>query len=660
MRNSQESAEEIRSRSGHRGHRGHRGHPGRHVRGGRRGRLLFTTGAALMLAAATVVTANAVTTQPETYSFFTGTDVSKVATDPDTVPVELGLKFRSSRAGTLTAVRFLKASGDRGAHRVTVWSGSGRRLAGATSAGESPAGWQQVALAQPLRIDPGRDYTVSFQTTRYRASENYFAGRTAKAGPISTVGAGVFAYGPTRHPTSSWKASNYWVDVVFQPGGSAPPTAPATTTRAPSSSPAPSPVPSPTPSVTPSSPSTPTTPPAQPVGLDLPRVPWEGGPEYYGRFAPAKAGFTDSGFFPVGVWFESVLGDEDAATDKAAGINTYVELTENSDLATVRKAGMHALTSWESGSRGDESVGWVLTDEPDMWAGPGDGQWTGKFPGQGDVCATKEPCGYDVLRRISAGLPGDTRLRYVNYGKGVMFWESDAEAAAFVNQFTSIVSNDIYWYTDPNVCGSPSEGPSAGVAREKCRRAANYGLTMDRMRELDAADGKRQPVYAFVEVGHPFGEADAPTITAEQIAGATMNSLIHEARGIIYFNHNFGGSCISQHVLRDGCGKAVRPAVTELNRRIATLAPVLNTQSYAWNFNAGLDTMLKSHEGSHFVFAMPGRDGGTGSQTLTLPPGLTGTSAEVLFENRSVPISGGKLQDTFAKESSYHIYKITP
>jgi hypothetical protein len=265
------------------------------------------------------------------------------------------------------------------------------------------------------------------------------------------------------------------------------------------------------------------------------------------------------------------------------------------------------------------------------------------------------------MKRLSDRLPaGDDRMRYANFGKGVMFWQSDSEAQRFVNDYTSVVSNDIYWYTDPNVCGSSSEGPSIGITKANCRRAANYGLTMDTMRKLDGADGKRQPVYAFVEVGHPFTEDDAPTITADQIAGATVNSLIHEARGILYFNHNFGSPCISQHVLRDSCGNAVRPAVTELNKRITSLAPVLNTQSYEWKFNPKLDTMLKAHDGSYYVFAMPGRDGGTGAQTLTLPTGIGGATAEVLFENRSVAITGGAIVDTFSQEFSYHIYKITP
>ncbi|MCM4084868.1 hypothetical protein [Paractinoplanes hotanensis] len=390
------------------------------------------------------------------------------------------------------------------------------------------------------------------------------------------------------------------------------------------------------------------------------RVPWEGGPSYYAQFAKVKAaGWDDPGFFPIGVWYEGVHSAEDVAKDKGAGLNTYVMVTADSKVNLIERAGMHAMTSESRPDSGAETTAWILNDEVDMWGGAGDGAWSGKYPGEGEICTRSKSCGYDIMRKLSGELPADDgRMRYANFGKGVMFWQTDDEAAKFVNEYTSAVSNDIYWYTDPNVCSSGSEGPSLGVEEDSCRRAANYGLTMDRMRELDAADGKRQPVYAFIEVGHPFTEDDAPTINAGQIAGAVVNSLIHEARGILYFNHNFGGPCISQHVLRDACGKAVRPAVTELNRRITSLAEVLNTQSYRWAFNPDLDTMLKAHDGSFYLFAMPGRSGGTGEQKLELPTELAAASAEVLFENRSVPIHDGSITDTFAKEFSYHIYRI--
>jgi uncharacterized protein DUF4082 len=641
---------------------------GRHVRGGRRGRLLFTIAAAVsMLAAATVVTAYAVTTDPDTYSFFTSTDVSKVAVDSDSRPVELGLRFTSRGAGTVTAVRFLKVRGDRGTHSVSVWSGRGEKLATATPSAESRSGWQQVALPQPITVQPGSEYVVSYHTSRYRSSEEYFQDRTVKAGPLTTAGSGVYAYGDGGFPTSTFRASNYWVDVVFAPrtgARPAPTTAASTATMAPATdAPAPSATTaSPTPSRSAASSSPQPPPAAESVQLGLPRVPWEGGPSYYSKFATSKtAGWDKPGFFPIGVWFEGVNSQADIDRDKAVGLNTYVMLTDGSKLDLVARNGMHAMTTESRTDTGAETTAFIINDEVDMWGGAGDGTWTGKYPGEGDICTAGKSCGYDVMKRLSDRLPaGGDRMRYANFGKGVMFWQSDGEAAKFVNQYTSVVSNDIYWYTDPNVCTSSSEGPSLGLTSATCRRAANYGLTMDTMRKADGADGTRQPVYAFVEVGHPFTEGDSPTINADQIAGAVVNSLIHEARGVLYFNHNFGGSCISQHVLRDSCGAAVRPAVGELNARITGLAPVLNTQSYQWTFNAKLDTMLKASDGSFYVFAMPGRSGGTGQQKLTLPAGLSAAKAEVLYENRSVPISGGAFTDTFDKEFSYHIYKITP
>ncbi|MEV6492952.1 DUF4082 domain-containing protein [Actinoplanes sp. NPDC051633] len=610
-----------------------------------------------MLAAGAAVTAYAVNSQPDTYSFFASTDVSGVSVDPDSRQVELGLKFVSKSAGTLEAVRFLKARGDRSAHRVTVWSADGDKLATATPRSETRSGWQQVKLAKPLDIEPGVQYVVSYNTTRYSASQRYFAGRTAKAGPLATVGSGVYDYGSGDFPEQSWQSSNYWVDVVFatekdDEPAPAPTTAPTTT--------APAPAPSAT-TATPE-PTRTTAPPAGGSVLDLPRVAWEGGPSYYSKFAKGnEAEWDDPSFFPIGVWYEGTYSQAEIDKDKDAGLNTYVMLTEGSDMKLIERNGMHAMTEGRKDS-GGETTGWIINDEVDMWGGAGNSTWTGKYPGQGEPCTSgKYDCGFDIMKRLSDGLPkNDGRMTYANFGKGVVFWQSDADASRFVNDYTTVVSNDIYWYTDPNVCYSSSEGPSLGVTKENCRRAANYGITMDVMRRLDGLDGKRQPVYAFVEVGKPFPEASAPTITADQIGGAVVNSLIHEARGVLYFNHNFGGPCISQHVLRDACGTAVRPAVSELNRRITSLAPVLNTQSYQWKFNPQLDTMLKERDGSYYIFAMPGRTGGTGEQKLTMPAGLGGAKAEVMFENRSVPVVGGTITDNFAKEFSYHIYKITP
>jgi len=627
-------------------------------------RLIIAGSALLLTAGAITATALAQASQTSYYSFFTGVDTSRVQPDPDRQPVELGLRFKSTVAGSVDAVRFLKSPGDVNTHRVSVWTADGKRVASATSTGESASGWQQVKLSTPVSVAANTTYIVSYHTSRYMASTNYF-GSPFKSGPlIAPTPNGVYSYGSRGYPTQTWQASNYWVDLVFEtttqvspaPSPSSPPAPPSTSpssTSSPTMAPAPSDSQaSPTDTGTPAP--TATTP--QSGGLGLPTLPWEGGPSFYGQWASTKA-WTDPNFFPIGVWMESVLQSSDTATDKANGLNLYVNPTDDSSGALIRAAGMWAF----GGSGGSETAGWELSDEVDMMYNPGYDPWSGK-EGWNTCIPIQDKggkCGYTVMKAMNDNTPNDGRPRYANYGKGVNMWESDQQAQVFVNQYQQFVSSDMYFYTDPNLC--PAEAQTwLGIATDRCRRSSSYGLVIDHERKLDGMDGKRMPIYGFVEVGHPFTESSAPTITGDQIAGAVMSSLIHGARGIIYFNHSFGGPCQSQHLLRDSCGAANRPMVAQTNQRITALAPVLNSPSYQWTANSQVDTMLKAYGGSYYLFAMPGPDGGTGTQTLSLPATLQGSTAQVMFESRSVPISGGKITDNFAAEYSYHIYKITP
>ena len=113
----------------------------------------------------------------------------------------------------------------------------------------------------------------------------------------------------------------------------------------------------------------------------------------------------------------------------------------------------------------------------------------------------------------------------------------------------------------------------------------------------------RTPIWVFVEVGHPFTESDAPTIEPHQVRDAVWSGIIHGARGVAYFNHNFGGDCISQHVLRDECGRAVRPVVTKLNRTIERHAPLLNSPFVDGlvEVRGALDVAVKLYRGRFFL-----------------------------------------------------------
>jgi hypothetical protein len=362
-------------------------------------------------------------------------------------------------------------------------------------------------------------------------------------------------------------------------------------------------------------------------------------------------------YFPVAVWFEGVYSQGDVDLDRAAGLNTYLEVTNPSDLDLIRANGMHVVAA----STDPRLSGYLLPDEVDMWAGPGSADWTGRWPGQGDVCSpAHEPCGYTVLDTLMREVPDDTMV-YGQFGKGVTFWETRAQATRFVNQHPDVVSADNYWFTDPNICGEYEGGSLFGVQRDlrpgECRRGANYGRTVEYVRSLVVPRGSK-PVWVFVEVGHPAGEDWAPTIRAHQIRDAVWSGLVHGARGVVYFNHSFGGDCLSQHVLRDPCGAEVRPTVTRLNRRIARLAPLLNAPHADGVVAApdAVDVDVRLWRGSfHVLVSRPGNR--SARANLSVACGKP-KRAVALGPGRDRTVRGGAFSVRVPATSSVRIYRL--
>ncbi len=157
--------------------------------------------------------------------------------------VEVGVKFRSDVAGTVTGLRFYKHVLNTGTHVGNLWSSTGARLATATFTGETASGWQQVNFATPVAISANATYVASYfaPNAHYSFDVNYFATQGVDRVPLhapasaATGGNGVYAYGPTSaFPNQSYSATNYWVDVVFTTGTPPPPTLAITTTALPS------------------------------------------------------------------------------------------------------------------------------------------------------------------------------------------------------------------------------------------------------------------------------------------------------------------------------------------------------------------------------------------------------------------------------------------
>jgi hypothetical protein len=186
---------------------------------------------------------------PPTQTIF-GSVVPQTQSDPDAQAVELGLKFKVLTPGTITGVRFYKGLKNRGTHTGALWTGAGQSLATVTFHGESLSGWQVAAFATPIAVTPGQVYVVSYHTSRgHYADDDYaFTGKGAGAQQVQALadgvdgGNGVYQYSASStFPTSSWKQTNYYVDVTFVPDSKATSATPttATTSQAPTTTKAP-------------------------------------------------------------------------------------------------------------------------------------------------------------------------------------------------------------------------------------------------------------------------------------------------------------------------------------------------------------------------------------------------------------------------------------
>jgi hypothetical protein len=594
----------------------------------------------------------------DTISLFSSSVVPRTITDPDRVPVELGMKFSSSVNGNVSGVRFYKGPLNLGRHIGTLWSSSGKKLASVTFTHESHSAWQTALFPRPVAIVKGVSYVVSYLAPRgaYSSEEQGFSRPVSAGGLTVPAGGGVYRYGKGGFPTSSYRNSNYFVDVIFEIKGSVPAgTVPSGTAPSGTASSSPKPSTSPTATATPPPVITLPNSPGNVSGtLNLPRIAWEGGSSYWKQFKYANAaGWSDPSFFPIVVWWDSVSTNADVAYDKSLGVNTFVQLWAGTDYKLLQDNGVFWIGDKLNSTFTDTSANWVgnfLDDEVD-------GRYT-------------PAAGRAYLQKLADADAGNGRFDYANFTKSIISGDlSDSDSQAYVNNYTDAVSLDMYWYTTPYCSWTPYRGNLFNIPIDKahCRTASSYGKTIDMLRQEDAVDGHLQPIWQFVENlnGGPGDGSAAVNITAGQLKGAVMNSVIHEARGIVYFDTSLSGSCQGGSIFHESqvanyCGMSQVAAAKEVDGQVAQLAPIINTQSYQYTFGTGLDTMLKTYDGSAYVFAMVDGASSPGGRTFTLPAGVTGRTVEVVNENRTLPVSAnGTFTDTFANEYSYHIYRIT-
>jgi hypothetical protein len=394
-------------------------------------------------------------------------------------------------------------------------------------------------------------------------------------------------------------------------------------------------------------------PPPPPGAVSLQQV--DGGPNYFGQFTNAQD-WADPRHFLIASFLRPASEQWQIDRYKDFGLNTLIglECPECAQEALLRQAGIKAVIVAGERTRfndlGTETLGWYGGDEIDMTQG-------GEFKCEnGDFQADMQSKGIGVN-----GIGSDNRLVHNNFGKGVGIWSqlgfggwTEARAACYVNHpYNDMVSLDQYWLTDKGFTNQ--SGFRHGFA---------YGSDVNRLRHLDGLDGQRKPQFIWVELGPPgSGETWAPA--PAEVRSAVWHSIIAGARGVGYFDHNFGtdgGVWCGSTILR-GCYPQIYAMAKAVNQQIKQLAPVLNSPFVTSGHSlSGAQTrrmvkwdgrnfyvFLATYEGGNATFQMPCV--GDATATRLAPANLPGETA-------SIPVNDGSFTDQFANKDAVHIYRI--
>jgi hypothetical protein len=172
------------------------------------------------------------------YSLWSNSTIPRTITSSTSSGIELGVKFKSSNSGYVTAIRFYKGAQNTGTNIGSLWTAGGSLLASVTFTNETASGWQTANLTQPVNIAANVVYVVSYfaPNGHYSYNNGYFNYRRSYSnGPLTALASnnadgpnGVYINSSTpAFPTKGMGNANFWVDLVFTTKLVAAPVAPA-------------------------------------------------------------------------------------------------------------------------------------------------------------------------------------------------------------------------------------------------------------------------------------------------------------------------------------------------------------------------------------------------------------------------------------------------
>jgi hypothetical protein len=449
--------------------------------------------------------------------------------------------------------------------------------------------------------------------------------------------------------------------------------------------------------------------PRLPKGVTLRQI--LGGPHYYAKISSQSA-WMDKHIL-VGAWLEQPATATDVNYDVALGSNIYWGLASEPagvdgcagrycrvNYNVIRAARMHVMAPDTTKESGAETVGYIGADRVDITYGPGSDGWNPKGPVSRGACIPKRSsCGFTVANFVYTGKPskygprpypiGQKPIMQL-YSKGVLFWDTDAQAAQFLT-YSDTLNADSYWASDPDL-GLPSQGACAllprssvecgnghGTGLPTAQRAlsANYAFNVTRIEQLESLRKMSKPIVVTVETGCP--KTTGGCTDPAEMTSAAWHALIAGARGIIWLQQNFSGQCREDFTFYYGSNRQspmyncqqtpgvtlndVVKAVSAVSHEIDMLNSVLLSpfaQHYVEVGRADVSVMAKYANGNFYIFAAAGQPAKPSKAnlkvTFRLAGGYTGP-IKVVGEGRTLHAVKGVFTDTFANSNAVHIYE---
>ena len=320
------------------------------------------------------------------------------------------------------------------------------------------------------------------------------------------------------------------------------------------------------------------------------------------------------------------------------GLKAWVSLGGTLDLSKDTEKRKQKIEARINGLKDHPALlAWESMDEP---------AWTWKSPGQPRASAEGLARGHKLVKELDPG-----HLLWINHAP-----RNTWRTLAKFSQNVDIIACDVYPVISKDIDADKTyaimpNGKQTDLANQTISCVGEYVDKLKRAASGEKATWLVAQGFAWDHEQNP----DNPLFpTYEEMRFMAYNAIIHGVNGILYWGtHTMPQP--SEHWSN----------LKKVSRELGDLSPILASatipdnvsleyEETGFSIDSGVEILVKEHSGAIYMFAANTTIGPARVTFSNLP--FPADSLDVLFEERSLDISGGSFQDMF-DPYEVHVYK---